>query len=678
LLFWGWQTDFLVPAVLMAVILEGARWLKTRWEFSEDDFSRIWTFCTLVLLGVAVYAFTTNNGPADILSLFQNPSMSAQRGAAAAGARTAATLFRWLPMIFFLFVAAQALSYREGIPLEAISFFLKWRRKRARKLGRPLPPSRTVNVSYPYFAVCSFAASSRARDDSSFFWGLCGLMAWALWSWRPRRFALGWWAVVFGVAIGLGFLGQRGASQVQRYLEGFNTQWLSGLGQRSLSPLRSQTALGRIGRLKTSARIVVRVESPPGDPPPALLREAAYRMYKNQTWYENSRNQFENVQQSSTPGTWVLVGGKTNVSSVNIACYLDHGQGLLPLPETCGRLENLSVFVLSKDKAGAVLANGPGLVVFDACYGPGLSDDAPPTAEDTEVPPPESAALERVLGGLQLSAHAGDQQARQALNRFFQNQFSYSMWQEPRKFGDPEETPLSRFLLRTHRGHCEYFATATVLLMRKLGVPARYAVGYAVHEGANGKYVVRQRDAHAWCMVWNERASTWQDFDTTPASWIQAESQNPSPLQAVLDALSRIAFEFSKFRWGQSHLRNYFLWALVPVLGLLLYQIVFRSQRKKLAGKGSNAQMTRPGLDSEFYEVERKLARRGITRSPGEPLYGWLARASDDPGVAEMKAPLEQLLRLHYRYRFDPLGLDPEGRNLLRREARTCLARLPK
>src|SRR5260370_29221123 len=110
----------------MTVILEGDRWLKSRWEFSEDAFGRIWTFCTLILLGVAVYAFTTNNGPADILSLFQNPSLSAQRGAAAAGARTAATLFRGLPMIFFLFIAAQPFNFRESTPLEAISFFLQF------------------------------------------------------------------------------------------------------------------------------------------------------------------------------------------------------------------------------------------------------------------------------------------------------------------------------------------------------------------------------------------------------------------------------------------------------------------------------------------------------------------------------------------------------------------------
>jgi len=34
---------------------------------------------------------------------------------------------------------------------------------------------------------------------------------------------------------------------------------------------------------------------------------------------------------------------------------------------------------------------------------------------------------------------------------------------------------------RKARANCEYFATAATLLLRQLGVPARYAVGYAVH-----------------------------------------------------------------------------------------------------------------------------------------------------------------------------------------------------
>jgi hypothetical protein len=169
------------------------------------------------------------------------------------------------------------------------------------------------------------------------------------------------------------------------------------------------------------------------------------------------------------------------------------------------------------------------------------------------------------------------------LSGFFEdtNKYSYSTWQG---FGRPKgtnETPLSRFLLRTRSGHCEYFATATVLLLRRLDIPARYAVGYAVHEGSNGKYGVRQRDAHAWCLAWNPSSATWQDFDTTPASWLKTEANRASLTQYLSDCWSRVMFEFAKLRWGQTHRRQYFLWALAPVLALLLYQIIFRSRRRR-------------------------------------------------------------------------------------------------
>jgi protein-glutamine gamma-glutamyltransferase len=203
-------------------------------------------------------------------------------------------------------------------------------------------------------------------------------------------------------------------------------------------------------------------------------------------------------------------------------------------------------------------------------------------------------------------------------------------------------------------------------------------VGYAVHEASGKQYVVRQRDAHAWCQVWNPTRGTWQDFDTTPASWAEVEAQHASPMQFLSDCWSRLVFEFARFRWGQTHLRQYLLWGLAPVLAVLLYQIVFRSRRQNRAPNpdGAGARTAWPGLDSEFYQVERKLVARGAVRQPGEPLSAWLLRISSDPGLAGVRHPLRELLALHYRYRFDPEGLSQTDREALRRESRGCLARL--
>ena len=68
------------------------------------------------------------------------------------------------------------------------------------------------------------------------------------------------------------------------------------------------------------------------------------------------------------------------------------------------------------------------------------------------------------------------------------------------------------------------------------------------------------------------------------------------------------------------------------------------------------------------------MAQLGLPRQPGEPLSTWLQRATDNSGLAEFKEPLENILRLHYRHRFDPRGLTPAERQELRRQVEILLS----
>lgn len=679
LLFWGWQTGFLVAGAAMAVVLESARLIKPRWELSDEDFSRLWTLCSVLFLTAAVYAFTANERPGTLRDLFQAPNSSSLRSVGTPGTRAAAVMIRWLPMVFFLFVAAQTFSSREEISLATISLILRRRAQEAQRRGRPTPAARNVNLSYPYFVVCLFAASIHTRVDHTFFCGLCALLLWAFWPQRSRRFGILIWGAAFASAIVLGYFGQYGFAQLQRYLGGYNPQWLTRYARPGSDPTQSRTALGRIGRLQDSGTIIIRLETKDGSPAPALLREASYRTYRAETWLAGTpklKDDFANVSAETNGTTWVLLPGKATTAAINLGCYLDDGKALLPLPPGSGRLENLPAFTLQNNSVGAVLAEGPGLVIFDVRFGPGATlDSAPNTNEDLSVPAIECAALDQVIAELQ-PAGQGPGQALKTISGFFQSRFTYSTWQPANKVRRTNETPLSRFLLRSRQGHCEYFATATVLLLRRLGIQARYAVGYSVHEGTGRKYVVRQRDAHAWCLVWSD--GKWQDFDTTPASWIAVEAKRASPLQYLSDGWSRIWFEFSKFRWGQSRVRQYILWGVFPVLMSLLYQTIFRRTRRSQRGKQkiSEPELARPGLDSEFYQLEKKLLKYGMPRPVSEPLPAWLQRVTADPGLADAVSPLRELLRLHYRYRFDPLGLSQSEREHLRQRAQAALAAL--
>ena len=680
-LFWGWQTDQVIASVVMAAVLEGAHLTKARWDFTDEDFRRSWIFCSLLLLGAAVYAFTANGAPADLRGFLQNPSYVTEHNAGTASARTVASLLRWLPMIFFLFIATQAFSAREGIPPETISVIMRLRWQKARRLGQPLPAARSVNISYPYFILCLFAASFYVSDHETFYWGVCVLVAWALWSLRSPRYGVATWVAALAVAVALGYGGQRGVGRLYRLFDNYGAQWFSRATGGGANSMQSKTALGYIGRLKSSNKIVIRLEPKDGSRAPTYLREASYRTWKGQVWYSDiAGDKVETVFENTNHTTWVLLPDKTNSAAVNLACYLPGQSALLPLPTGSGRLENLSVFTVQKSSLGAVMAQGPGVVVFDALYGPGPTMDAPAnTNEDLHVPPKEIPALEQVIAELQLK-NSGRKQALRALTAIFQdtNKFHYRTWQGHSRLRSTNETPLARFLLRTRSGHCEHFATATVLLLRHLGIPARYAVGYSVHEASGRKYVVRQRDAHAWCLVWNPASETWQDFDTTPAIWVQTEASRASPMLFLSDFWSRLVFEVAKFRWGQTRLRQYILWTLAPILAILLYQIIFRSRRRRhLRSPGEpGAATVWPGLDSEFYQIERKLAERGAVRLPSEPLSAWLLRTGADQAFTDIGIQLKALLDLHYRYRFDPDGLNQGDREALRRAASGCLARM--
>jgi hypothetical protein len=679
LLFWGWQAGFPLIGALMAIAIESPRWIHTRWELSDDDFRRIWVFSTLLLLGATVYAFSLNDGPGNFRGLFEHPTLRTERSAGTTMARTVALTMRWLPMIFFAFIGSQIFSVRQKVPLHTISTLVRRRWKKAQRLGQPWPTGRDVDISYSYFALCVLGAAAHASDDTNFFWGLCALLAWTLWAGRPWRYGLAVWASALGIAIVLGYFGQASLGRVQRYFESMNPNWLNSFSRKSPDPYQSKTALGQIGRIKLSSKIMIRVQPIGANPVPTLLRENSFRTYKAQTWYAgNSRNDFENVLEETNRATWILLRQKTNTADVNLACYLPGGKALLPLPAGSGRLENLWAYLLEKNSAGAVRATGPGLVMFDARFGPGQTIDYPPDPrEDLVVSPREADAVTQVIAENGLTAE-NTEQAMRALNGFFQSKFTYRLWQGEPPPDSTNDTPLARFLLETRAGHCEYFATATVLLLRQLGIPARYAVGYAIHEPSGKGYVVRQRDAHAWCLVWDKEREMWRDFDTTPASWVEAEAAHASPYQSFSDLWSRIRFELAKVRWGQTRLRQYILWGLIPILILLFYQIIrrIRGKRGLKPRKSWSDDFTRPGLDSEFYQLERKLIQRGVSREPGEPLSVWLPRAIAEPGLFDIRQPLQQLLLLHYRYRFDPLGLNQSDREALRREANLCLARL--
>src|SRR5947209_17951474 len=124
-----------------------------------------------------------------------------------------------------------------------------------------------------------------------------------------------------------------------------------------------------------------------------------------------------------------------------------------------------------------------------------------------------------------------------------------------------------------------------------------------------------------------------RDFEPTLGTWLTAKELKPSWRQRLSDLWARISFEISKFRWGQSHVREYLLWAVLPILGLLLYQILFRTRHRRGGAKKGELGEDAPwsGMDSELYELERQLGARGLARRANEPTGECVKRVGKEP-----------------------------------------------
>lgn len=76
--------------------------------------------------------------------------------------------------------------------------------------------------------------------------------------------------------------------------------------------------------------------------------------------------------------------------------------------------------------------------------------------------------------------------------------------------------PIDWFLFDLQRGYCNYYASAMVVMLRSLGIPARMAVGFNQGEfdAEIGLYTVRERNAHAWPEVFFPNYG-WIEFEPT-------------------------------------------------------------------------------------------------------------------------------------------------------------------
>lgn len=117
-----------------------------------------------------------------------------------------------------------------------------------------------------------------------------------------------------------------------------------------------------------------------------------------------------------------------------------------------------------------------------------------------------------------------------AVSSMLKSRLSYQLNLEPLPEG---ADAVEYFLSESHKGYCVHFASAAALMMRELGIPARYVSGYVVRSEKfleqDGQYVasVKDRNAHAWIEIYLEGIG-WVPVDVTPGDAQSAASGGDS------------------------------------------------------------------------------------------------------------------------------------------------------
>jgi transglutaminase-like putative cysteine protease len=195
---------------------------------------------------------------------------------------------------------------------------------------------------------------------------------------------------------------------------------------------------------------------------------------------------------------------------------------------------------------------------------------------------------------------------------------------------------VTTFLFGTRRGFCEQISTATVVMLRQLGIPARETVGYVPgpYNPVTDLYDVQAKDAHAWVQVWFPGYG-WQNFDPTA----QVPLANPSPGSV----LAR----------GAGHAVARLPWVPITVVVALVATGLVLGRRRR--------RRQRTWAHQVADDLERGGQRLGLYRRIDETLSAWTERlAGAEPPSGEGLSAVSGLVE---RYSYG--GVEPSARQIV-------------
>jgi len=238
----------------------------------------------------------------------------------------------------------------------------------------------------------------------------------------------------------------------------------------------------------------------------------------------------------------------------------------------------------------------------------------------------------------------------------------YLLTTYPYDFHPPPQAPdtdaVDQFLFVDQRGVCEHFVSAMIVLLRSLGIPARFAVGYGSGDfnPFTNFYEVRASDAHAWVEVYFPGYG-YIAFDPTPG-WI-GEPQTGTVARSVFSDLFP-TFDLASLPVGQvARAGLSFIGALIPVILMVAFAVVAAVVLSVLIGKFTRRSRRPQALTDAnrrmIFRMYRRAIRKGKTRMlPSETIYEHAKRNAGTSPILASIAPVVD------RAAYDPTPVDKQ------------------
>ncbi len=265
------------------------------------------------------------------------------------------------------------------------------------------------------------------------------------------------------------------------------------------------------------------------------------------------------------------------------------------------------------------------------------------------------------------------------LSNIFENDYEYTLI--------PGKTPAKKefvnyFLDKQKKGYCVYFATSSTLIFRYLGIPARYAGGYAIQPGDFDtgesceeniveyihslqyldkevlQFEVDDSQAHAWVEIYIDGFG-WLPVDTTPSTEEEEEEKIPEPEDnAVINYLMNTVFTKETY----DAVKDTFLKIIIITLGTIisavtLYVIVgsyIRKRRKNAA------------TAEKLYDYLCKCTAAVKIRKNGSENYRTFAERIAEADLSDEKV-INEISCLVEKEKFSKSGLNNEEVEVVRK-----------